>query len=287
MKTKTFTRNVTLVMLALLIATVTMVLLPMQTASAEEATQDMHRLYNPNSGEHFYTASTVERDHLMDVGWSYEGTGWVAPVTSDTPVYRLYNANAGDHHYTTSVVERDHLVSVGWNDEGIGWYSDDSQRVPLYRQYNPNAIAGSHNYTTSGAERDNLVSVGWQDEGIAWYGVAEGVAVVPDNTTASEPAPAPVDNFADYESKVGTVDENGIPYKYRYEGYEYAPKDSWCHNRGDKTCHEHDWVAGTQYKLSFTGGGSKIVETRLPWMHCGACGATMSGTPNGKYENQL
>ena len=32
------------------------------TAYADGATQVMHRLYNPNSGEHFYTASEVERD---------------------------------------------------------------------------------------------------------------------------------------------------------------------------------------------------------------------------------
>lgn len=154
------------------------------------ATIEMQRLYNPNSGEHFYTASTFERDHLVDVGWNHEGVGWVAPETSATPVYRLYNANAGDHHYTTSVVERDHLISVGWNDEGVGWYSDDAQGVPLHRQYNPNAIAGSHNYTTSGFERDHLISVGWNDEGIAWYGVDMNANQdAPDNpSTPSNPS---------------------------------------------------------------------------------------------------
>ena len=154
------------------------------------ATVEMERLYNPNSGEHFYTASTFERDHLVDVGWNHEGVGWVAPETSGTPVYRLYNANAGDHHYTTSVVERDHLISVGWNDEGIGWYSDDVQGVPLHRQYNPNAIAGSHNYTTSEVERDHLISIGWNDEGIAWYGVSGGAGQnAPDNpSTPSNPS---------------------------------------------------------------------------------------------------
>ncbi|MCR5582577.1 MAG: hypothetical protein K6F70_03060, partial [Eggerthellaceae bacterium] len=53
----------------------------------------MNRLYNPNGGEHFYTASDEERDGLVKLGWQYEGTGWVAPETSDTPVYRLYNPN--------------------------------------------------------------------------------------------------------------------------------------------------------------------------------------------------
>ena len=131
----------------------------------------MYRLYNPNSGEHFYTSNVAERDMLISVGWSDEGIGWIAPSYSNTPVYRLYNQYGGEHHYTTNAAERDMLISAGWNDEGIGWYSDDAQTVPLYRQYNPNAFANNHNYTTSLAENDYLVSLGWQAEGIGWYGI--------------------------------------------------------------------------------------------------------------------
>ena len=137
----------------------------------EDGTFNMFRLYNPNSGEHFYTSNTDERDNLIKVGWRYEGVGWKAPATSNTPVYRLYNKNAGDHHYTMSIEERDNLVNIGWKYEGIGWYSDDAKSVPLYRQYNPNAKAGSHNYTTSKAENDKLVNLGWRGEGVGWYGV--------------------------------------------------------------------------------------------------------------------
>ena len=136
-----------------------------------EGTVNMYRLYNPNSGEHFYTSNVGERNMLISVGWTYEGVGWVAPTLSNTPVFRLYNANGGEHHYTSSVDERDFLVSVGWSDEGIGWYSDDEQTVPLYRQYNPNAYANNHNYTTSLEENDWLVSIGWHAEGIGWYGI--------------------------------------------------------------------------------------------------------------------
>ncbi|MBQ9057657.1 MAG: leucine-rich repeat protein [Atopobiaceae bacterium] len=131
----------------------------------------MHRLYNPNSGEHFYTGSTAEKNNVVAAGWRYEGIGWYAPSWSRTPVYRLYNPNAGDHHYTTNEGEKNYLVKVGWRDEGIGWYSDDAKSVPLYRQYNPNAKAGSHNFTTSLGENNMLVSVGWRAEGIGWYGV--------------------------------------------------------------------------------------------------------------------
>lgn len=132
----------------------------------------MWRLYNPNSGEHFYTASTSERDSLVRAGWNNEGEGWLAPRESSVAVYRLYNPNAGDHHYTTSESERRCLVEAGWSNEGIGWFSDASNGVGLYRLYNPNAASGAHHYTVDSSERDNLARCGWQYEGIGWYGVS-------------------------------------------------------------------------------------------------------------------
>jgi hypothetical protein len=133
----------------------------------------MYRLYNPYSGEHFYTASVNERDSLTPIGWVYEGIGWVAPSTSNSPVYRLYNPYSGDHHYTLSAGERDSLVTIGWRFEGVGWYSDDNKTVPVYRQFNPNEQIGTHNYTTDKAENDWLVSLGWHAEDVGWYAVAK------------------------------------------------------------------------------------------------------------------
>lgn len=130
----------------------------------------MYRVYNPNNGEHFYTRSAFEKNHLVSLGWHDEGIGWYAPTTG-IPVYRLYNPNAGDHHYTLSVGERDYLVRVGWNDEGIGWYSDLNKTVPLYRLYNPNAVTGTHHYTKNYNEAEYLDEIGWNYEGISWYGV--------------------------------------------------------------------------------------------------------------------
>ncbi len=134
----------------------------------------MNRLYNPNSGEHFYTADIKEKEALVAIGWQDEGYGWVAPTETagkkaKSDVYRLYNPNAGDHHYTMEASERDVLVAFGWKDEGTGWYSATGDVVEVYRQYNPYANgAGSHNYTTDKAENDYLVSVGWIYEGEAW-----------------------------------------------------------------------------------------------------------------------
>ena len=132
--------------------------------------QDMYRLYNPNSGEHFYTANTNEKSHLQKAGWRYEGVGWVAPSTGK-PVYRLYNPNVGDHHYTMSLGEQKSLLKVGWKDEGIGWFSDANEGIKVWRAYNPNARTGSHNYTINPTEQQLLIIAGWKDEGIAWYGV--------------------------------------------------------------------------------------------------------------------
>lgn len=139
---------------------------------AQAADVSMHRMYNPNSGEHFYTKDTNEKNNLQKHGWKYEGIGWTAPSTGN-PVYRLYNKNAGDHHYTLHAYEKDHLVKVGWKYEGVGWYSDTKKSVPLYRAYNPNAKAGSHNYTVNKNEQNHLIKVGWRNEGIAWYGVVK------------------------------------------------------------------------------------------------------------------
>ena len=125
------------------------------------------RLYNPNSGEHFYTESSYERNSLVAVGWQYEGVAWYCP-NNGVPVYRVYNPNAGDHHYTTSKYEYDHLGTVGWNCEGVSSYACETGSE-VYRLYNPNARAGAHHFTLSSYERDSLVRAGWQYEGVAWY----------------------------------------------------------------------------------------------------------------------
>ncbi len=131
----------------------------------------MHRLYNPYSGEHFYTANAGEKDALVKLGWQYENVGWIAPETSDTPVYRLYNQYGGEHHYTTNEKEKDALVKAGWTDENIGWYSDDNEGIPVYREYNPNMYSCNHNYTANKGEHDALLKLGWKDEGTAWFGM--------------------------------------------------------------------------------------------------------------------
>ena len=146
--------------------------LSVQGIRKDNATCPMYRLYNPNSGEHFYTADVPEKNHLVEVGWNYEGVAWTAPAFSGTPVYRLYNPNGGDHHYTLDLNEMYHLIDVGWTYEGVAWYSDEIQSNAIYRLYNPNCTgAGSHHYTTSFEEVQQISRVGWIYEGRAWYGL--------------------------------------------------------------------------------------------------------------------
>ena len=87
---------------------------------------DIYRLYNPNTGEQFYTIYDGERTSLVQAGWSDEGIGWKSPATgfSNTPVYRVYSRSTGDHHYTMDEEEKNHLIAVGWTNEGIGWYGE-------------------------------------------------------------------------------------------------------------------------------------------------------------------
>ncbi len=142
---------------------------PCTAHAASSGSVSMYRLYNRWSGEHLYTSSTSERDSLSSLGWNYEGEGWVAPATSNTPVYRLYNPYTGDHHYTMSKSEYDECVARGWSGEGVAWYSDDAKTAAIYREFNPYATKGAHNYTGSKDEHNYVVAIGWRDENVAWY----------------------------------------------------------------------------------------------------------------------
>lgn len=170
-----YCRAIVAAIAALVVSIIPLIAMPNVALAEDSGTVDMLRLYNPHTGEHFYTADENEKRSLTIQGWQYEGVGWVAPAKSNIPVYRLFNSNVGDHHYTVNSVERDSLVRAGWRYEGIGWYSSETNRAyPVYRQYNARTVTGSHNYTTNLNESRALVGAGWRDEGVAWYGVGPG-----------------------------------------------------------------------------------------------------------------
>lgn len=133
----------------------------------------VYRLYNKNTGEHYYTTSAFERSSLINVGWNDEGTGWKVP-NKGTAVYRVYNPNAkgGDHYYTASKFEADSLVKTGWKWDNGGkpvFYSGG--KTPVYVAFNPNATAsGSHNYTSNNFEQQSLLKNGWKYGKVQFYG---------------------------------------------------------------------------------------------------------------------
>ncbi len=138
------------------------------------STANVYRLYNPFSGEHFFTANDGERVYLASNGWNDEGIAWTAPYSSNRPVYRVFNPYTGEHHYTMNDDERNYLLLTGWNDEGISWYSvnANTRGTPVYRLFNPYIKGiGAHHYTVNTSERDYLITLGWYYEGIGWYGL--------------------------------------------------------------------------------------------------------------------
>ena len=145
----------------------------------------MYRLFNPVTGEHFYTSSLYEATVNVQRGpWKSEGVGWLAPPAgTGVPVYRLGakpGTGSAGHLYSTNEAEIANAMATGqWNDEGIGWYSAGT--VSIFRQYDP--ATGQHNYTADANEIWVITSQqGWVQELIvdgvvtpAWLAEAPGI----------------------------------------------------------------------------------------------------------------
>ncbi|WP_169171013.1 bacterial Ig-like domain-containing protein [Bifidobacterium oedipodis] len=131
------------------------------------ATSDLQvrRLYNPTTGEHFYTANETEWAYLITIGWRDEGVGF---TMSDygTPVYRLYQPG-GKHMFTTNKTEYKHLKTVGWRDEGIAFHVPEEATTDAYRLYNTSN--GDHLFTTNWLEYTVLrILPWWRGEGVGF-----------------------------------------------------------------------------------------------------------------------
>lgn len=124
------------------------------------------RLYNPKSGDHFFTVNPVEADNANRYGgYNDEGVAFYASKKGSN-VYRVYNPSTGEHFYTASASERDTVCRSGWKSEGIAFKA--SGAVPVYRLYNR-----KHMFTVSEGERDSLIRAGWKNEGIGWKTLAK------------------------------------------------------------------------------------------------------------------
>jgi hypothetical protein len=90
-------------------------------ASDDEGAQPIHRLYNPNNGQHYFTLDNNERDFLDQVGWNVEpdmgyAFGRDDQQTGSTEIFMLYQKTGGDHIFTTNAAERDQLLAEPSND---------------------------------------------------------------------------------------------------------------------------------------------------------------------------
>ncbi len=93
-------------------------------------TTPLYRFFNTNTGFHFYTASSTEKDNIINnlPTWNYEGIAYYifsSSQSNSTAVYRFFNKIQGNHFYTTSTTERDNIInnlSGTWDYEGIAYY---------------------------------------------------------------------------------------------------------------------------------------------------------------------
>jgi hypothetical protein len=86
-------------------------------------TTALYRIYNPWTGDHFYTDNKAERDGVLNSGYRDEGiVGYVGRrrVIQSGPFYRLFNGR--DHFYTGALAERSSAMAGGYRDEGSVGY---------------------------------------------------------------------------------------------------------------------------------------------------------------------
>ncbi|MDD3487737.1 MAG: SpoIID/LytB domain-containing protein [Candidatus Moranbacteria bacterium] len=122
-------------------------------SSQADGTSAVYRFFNGSTGDHFYTASTDEKNGL-----------------SLAPVYRFVSSTNGDHFYTASESEKNVVSNTsksGYLFEGIAFYAYTTQvdgTSAVYRSLN--GSNGDHFYTTSSSEKN---ASGYSYEGVAFY----------------------------------------------------------------------------------------------------------------------
>lgn len=137
------------------------------------------RFYNTQTGAHFFTISSAERDSVIASfpQYLYEGAAFYAypnTVSNLSPVFRFYNATTRAHFYTISAAERDSVIKSYpvFAYEGPKWYAQTVStglEIPVFRFYNQSS--GAHFYTVSASERDYVIQTlpTFKYEGVAYY----------------------------------------------------------------------------------------------------------------------
>lgn len=123
---------------------------------------EVFRFFKEEAGAHFYTASPVERDLLIegDDRFSFEGPSFRAAdpdASQAAEVFRFYNSETEVHFYTISAAEKDRVAETLplFGFEGVAYHAYEeptADSIPLYRFFN--TATGTHFYTPDEAERD-------------------------------------------------------------------------------------------------------------------------------------
>ena len=150
-------------------------------------TTPFYRLYNRDSGDHFYTTDASERDSaIARSGYVSEGVAcfvYTSNLSGTTPLYRLWNGDASDHFYTTDSGEASAAESnSGYRGEGIACYVlpyASPMDTPLFRLYAPTTSWWDDFVDAFG---DALSSIGnavgdWVSDGLETIGNALGDAL--------------------------------------------------------------------------------------------------------------
>ena len=116
----------------------------------------IYRLYNLQTGRHYYTYNPAERDYLVNivpaptsgpdtrvVGWRYEkidGYIYNSPRAGTSEIFRLYNSDSGVHLYTENASVRDAVLLI---EEQVNGVSTGRHPWQLHSSFGYAYIAGA------------------------------------------------------------------------------------------------------------------------------------------------
>ena len=138
-----------------------------ETPSIPETVENgVYRFFNTQTGTHFYSASEIERDSIINNldNFNFESAAFKAATEANGPtasVFRFFNTETGTHFFTQSTVERDSVIEnlPSFNLEGeayLGYTEEVAGSTPLYRFFNTQT--GTHFYTAAEAEKDSIIA---------------------------------------------------------------------------------------------------------------------------------
>ena len=130
----------------------------------EDIDRGIYRFFNVDTGTHFLSGSTVERDSVINNldAFNFEGPTFRAADPTNAAadnVFRFFNTQTGTHFFTQSTLERDNILNTlpqfSFEGEAYKGYTEQVDgSIPLYRFFNTQT--GTHFYTAE-AEKDSII----------------------------------------------------------------------------------------------------------------------------------